>query len=127
MYGVLRNIPLTDFPDIRTACAIQSSAAASILNIPREDRINRLYIQQGLEDKCVDPRTVLETARNVMAPYSIDYKYYDWCSLYRIGRRVSPESSVLNRVFLADNAVHTHSPRLGEGMNVSMQDAYKIG
>ena len=31
------------------------------------------------------------------------------------------------RVFLAGDAVHTHSPKLGQGMNVSMQDAYNLG
>lgn len=32
-----------------------------------------------------------------------------------------------NRIFLAGDAVHTHSPTLGQGMNISMQDAYNLG
>jgi len=31
------------------------------------------------------------------------------------------------RVFIAGDAVHTHSPKAGQGMNVSMQDAYNLG
>jgi phenol 2-monooxygenase len=31
------------------------------------------------------------------------------------------------RIFLAGDAVHTHSPTMGQGMNVSMQDAYNLG
>ena len=31
------------------------------------------------------------------------------------------------RVFLAGDAVHTHSPKAGQGMNVSMQDTYNLG
>lgn len=30
------------------------------------------------------------------------------------------------RIFLAGDAVHTHSPKLGQGMNVSMQDSYNL-
>jgi phenol 2-monooxygenase len=30
-------------------------------------------------------------------------------------------------IFLAGDAVHTHSPTMGQGMNVSMQDAYNLG
>ena len=31
------------------------------------------------------------------------------------------------RIFLAGDAVHTHSPKAGQGMNVSMQDTYNLG
>ncbi len=80
VWGIIDIIPLTDFSDIRTACAIHSSTASSILNIPREDRINRFYIQLGLEDNSnnrvnINPRTMIETAKRIMAPYTIDYKY----------------------------------------------------
>lgn len=32
-----------------------------------------------------------------------------------------------NRVFLAGDALHTHSPKAGQGMNVSIQDTYNLG
>ena len=32
-----------------------------------------------------------------------------------------------NRIFLAGDAIHTHSPKAGQGMNVSIQDAYNLG
>lgn len=32
-----------------------------------------------------------------------------------------------DRVFLAGDAVHTHSPKAGQGMNISMQDCYNLG
>jgi len=31
------------------------------------------------------------------------------------------------RIFLAGDAVHTHSPKAGQGMNVSMQDTFNLG
>lgn len=35
--------------------------------------------------------------------------------------------SAHDRVFLAGDAVHTHSPKAGQGMNISMQDCYNLG
>lgn len=31
------------------------------------------------------------------------------------------------RVFIAGDACHTHSPKAGQGMNVSMQDTFNLG
>lgn len=46
------------------------------------------------------------------------------------GRRsCEPQSNILiirHRVFLAGNAAHTHSPKAGQGMNVSIQDTYNL-
>ena len=41
-----------------------------------------------------------------------------------------PEEQVATRlpsVFIAGDACHTHSPKAGQGMNVSMQDAFNLG
>lgn len=45
----------------------------------------------------------------------------------QIGQRVGTSFSQSNRIFLAGDAVHTHSPKAGQGMNVSMQDSYNLG
>ena len=44
IWGVLDIIPITDFPDIRKRCAIHSADAGSMMVIPREKKLNRLYI-----------------------------------------------------------------------------------
>lgn len=62
-----------------------------------------------------------------MAPYKLTYEYCDWWTAYQIGQRVGSNFSKNDRVFLAGDAVHTHSPKAGQGMNVSMQDAYNLG
>jgi phenol 2-monooxygenase (NADPH) len=46
---------------------------------------------------------------------------------YQIGQRVGEHFSKSNRVFLAGDAVHTHSPKAGQGMNTSIQDTYNLG
>ena len=80
---------------MRQACAIHSATAGSILNVPREDRINRLYIQLGLEDNShnrdqITPKVMLAVARRIMAPYTLDYKHCDWWSLYKVSRGLGP-------------------------------------
>ena len=43
--------------------------------------------------------------------------------LLRLGKLTCSHS----RLFLAGDAVHTHSPKLGQGLNVSIQDTYNLG
>jgi phenol 2-monooxygenase len=52
----------------------------------------------------------------------------EWWSVYRVGQRVVEHSANPgNRIFLAGDAVHMHSPKIGLGMNTSMQDGYNLG
>lgn len=44
-----------------------------------------------------------------------------------IGQRLVDHFHKDNRVFLSGDACHTHSPKPGQGMNVSLQDGYNIG
>src|SRR4051812_30730800 len=57
-------------------------------------------------------------------------------SIYEIGQRLCDRfddisnasvTGVHPRVFIAGDACHTHSPKAGQGMNVSMQDAFNLG
>ena len=59
-----------------------------------------------------------------------------WWSVYEIGQRLCdkfddvPEEQAQDRfprVFIAGDACHTHSPKAGQGMNVSMQDGFNLG
>ncbi|KAF2455021.1 phenol hydroxylase [Lineolata rhizophorae] len=136
IWGVLDIIPLTDFPDIRCRCAIHSADSGSVMVIPRENKLVRLYIQlkeivpdaSGRADRSkITPETILKAAQKTLSPYKLDYEYCDWWTAYQIGQRVGTNFDAHQRVFLAGDAVHTHSPKAGQGMNVSMQDAYNLG
>ena len=48
-----------------------------------------------------------------------------WTSVYRIHRRMTERFRV-NRVFLAGDAAHVHSPAGGQGMNTGIGDAYNL-
>ncbi|KAF2684262.1 phenol 2-monooxygenase [Lentithecium fluviatile CBS 122367] len=136
IWGVLDIIPITDFPDIRMRCAVHSASSGSLMVIPRENKLVRLYIQlteikpdsSGRADRSkITPTTIIEAAQRIIAPYSLTYEYCDWWTAYQIGQRVGTNFDYKDRVFLAGDAVHTHSPKAGQGMNVSMQDAYNLG
>ncbi|KAK0941337.1 hypothetical protein LTR29_007181 [Friedmanniomyces endolithicus] len=139
IWGVLDIVPITDFPDIRMRCAVHSATHGSVMVIPRENKLVRLYIQLTNTSKVggeagskadrsnINPGVILESAQRILAPYTISYRILDWWTAYQIGQRVGTNFSAHERVFLAGDAVHTHSPKAGQGMNVSMQDAYNLG
>ncbi|TDZ21500.1 Phenol hydroxylase [Colletotrichum orbiculare MAFF 240422] len=136
IWGVMDIIPITDFPDIRMRCAIHSAENGSLMVIPRENRLVRLYIQlkevtpdaSGRADRSkITPELIFGAAQKILSPYKIDYEYCDWWTAYQIGQRVGTSFDAHSRVFLAGDAVHTHSPKAGQGMNVSMQDTFNLG
>jgi len=132
-FGVIDFIPLSDFPDIRISCVIHS-VLGSIMTLPRENGLVRFYVQLAessvawgdFDGSKVTPDDIIKIARKIMHPYSLDYDYCDWFSVYTVGQRLADTFSHHDRVFLAGDAVHTHSPTMGAGMNVSMQDSYNL-
>jgi phenol 2-monooxygenase len=117
-------------------CAIHSASSGSVMVIPRENGLVRLYIQlseikpdaSGRADRSkITPEVIIAAAQKTLSPYKITYNYCDWWTAYQIGQRVGNTFHKHNRVFLAGDAVHTHSPKAGQGMNVSMQDTYNLG
>ncbi len=142
-WGVMDVLVDTDFPDIRTKCAIQS-ASGSILLIPREgNALVRIYVDLGdiaPEDahavRQTPIETIVERAQAILAPYRLEVRHVAWWSVYEVGQRVAdtfddvaPERRGQQhpRVFIAGDACHTHSAKAGQGMNVSMQDTFNLG
>jgi phenol 2-monooxygenase len=138
VWGVMDVLAVTDFPDIRVKAAI-SSSQGNILIIPREGGyLVRFYIEL---DETVDKRTVtLEklaaAANRILHPYTLEVKDAGWWSVYEIGQRLcdrfddvpaADTATRLPRVFIAGDACHTHSAKAGQGMNVSMADAWNLG
>ena len=44
----------------------------------------------------------------------------------KVGQRVASKFSIHERVFIAGDACHTHSPKAGQGMNASMNDTHNL-
>ncbi|GAA2054016.1 FAD-dependent monooxygenase [Leifsonia soli] len=142
-WGVMDVLAVTDFPDIRTKCSIQSEAG-NILLIPREGGyLFRMYVDLGEvapDDKGAVRATsieqIIERANRILHPYTLDVRNVAWHSVYEVGHRltdrfddVRPEELGMRtpRVFITGDACHTHSAKAGQGMNVSMQDGFNIG
>ncbi|MEM7301620.1 MAG: FAD-dependent monooxygenase [Pseudomonadota bacterium] len=144
LWGVMDVLAVTDFPDIRLKCAIQSKDQGSILIIPREGgTMVRLYIEldelkerERAADRGVTADMLAEKASAILKPFRFDVRQVAWCSAYEIGQRVCDSFDDLDaegerpdipRIFIAGDACHTHSPKAGQGMNVSMADTFNLG
>ncbi|WP_282181200.1 FAD-dependent monooxygenase [Aliiroseovarius marinus] len=143
-WGVMDILANTDFPDVRQKCLITSATEGNVLILPREGGyLFRMYVELDKlrEDERVAERgfgqdDMIAAANRIMAPYTIDVKEVVWWSIYEIGHRMTdrfddvPEGEAATRnprVFTAGDACHTHSPKAGQGMNVSMQDTFNLG
>ncbi|KAL4928643.1 FAD binding domain-containing protein [Aspergillus undulatus] len=131
VWGVMDMVPRTDFPDIRKKASIRSKAG-NLLIIPREgenDNLTRFYIELpgGTNAKDVKLEDLQQAAKSILSQYEIGFTETVWWSAYAIGQRHADFFHKDYRVFLAGDACHTHSPKAGQGMNVSLQDGYNIG
>jgi phenol 2-monooxygenase len=143
-WGVMDVLAVTDFPDIRCKSLIQSAHEGSMLIIPREGgylvrlyvELTRLEIGERVASRNITVDELIAKARRIFNPYSLEVKEIPWWSVYEIGQRLTdkfddvPEQEIAARspnVFIAGDACHTHSPKAGQGMNVSMQDSFNLG
>lgn len=128
-WGVIDLFPRTDFPDIRKKAVIRSTSG-TLLIIPREgDVMVRFYIE--LPPDTIPSQVTLEhlhaRAQLIFRPYELQVAETRWWSAYAVGQRLAENFHSEYRVFLTGDACHTHSPKAGQGMNVSLQDGYNIG
>ena len=139
-WGVMDILCSTDFPDIRYKSLVQSSSEGTVLVIPREGGyLVRLYVElsklnpnERISDRPLTVDDLIAAAGRIMAPYYLNVKEVVWWSVYEIGQRLTDcfdDRTYGNNphVFIAGDACHTHSPKAGQGMNVSMGDAFNLG
>ncbi|KAH7393851.1 putative phenol monooxygenase [Phaeosphaeria sp. MPI-PUGE-AT-0046c] len=156
IWGVCDFIADTNFPDIRKRCAVHSDAGSVMVipreRIATGEYLTRLYVQvpggidtssnSATDKKAADQKRrgavtldfIFGQARAVFAPYEIKVKEGtepDWWAAYQIGQRMTPKFSArtpdgVDRVFIVGDACHTHSPKAGQGMNVSMMDSFNL-
>lgn len=129
VWGVMDGVVQTNFPDIKTKCTIHSDSG-SIMVIPREDNMVRLYVQiASSTDPDWNPRKsatveeVQEAAKKILQPYTIQWDRVEWYSVYPIGQGIAEKYTLDHRVFMGGDACHTHSPKAGQGMNTAFHDA----
>jgi len=153
-WGVMDVLAVTDFPDVRMKCVIQSNHGGSLLILPREGGyLVRYYVEldalgedERAKDRGLGIEEIIAKAQTILKPYNFTVKEVVWWSIYEIGHRLADKfddaSQAPNdltdtaqnhatpsdpRVFIAGDACHTHSPKAGQGMNVSMGDTFNLG
>jgi hypothetical protein len=143
-WGVMDVLAVTDFPDVRLKALIQSAGEGSILIIPREGgymiriyvELDKLNANERVSSRDIGAEHLIAAAQRILHPYTLDVHEVAWWSVYDIGQRLCdkfddvPEQDAEQRlphVFIAGDACHTHSPKAGQGMNVSMQDSFNLG
>ncbi|MDA9421346.1 MULTISPECIES: FAD-binding monooxygenase [Bradyrhizobium] len=143
-WGVMDVLASTDFPDIRFKSLVQSARDGSLLIIPREGGyMVRIYVElakldvgERVASRNITADDVIAKAQRILKPHTLEVKEIAWWSVYEIGQRLTdkfddvPEAETdtrVPRIFIAGDACHTHSPKAGQGMNVSMQDAFNLG
>ena len=141
-WGVMDILANTDFPDVRQKCLISSANEGNVLILPREGGyIFRMYVEldklkpdEKAAHRKFTQEDMIAAANRIIRPYTIEVKEVVWWSIYDIGHSITdkfddvPEGEDRNpRVFTAGDACHTHSPKAGQGMNVSMQDTFNLG
>ena len=132
VWGVMDGVVRTNFPDIKMKCTIHSDHG-SIMVIPRENNMVRLYIQiASSTDPDFNPRktaTVEEVqaaATRIFQPYYCDWDRVEWYSVYPIGQGIADKYTLDHRVFMGGDVCHTHSPKAGQGMNTAFHDALNL-
>ncbi|KAF8262308.1 FAD binding domain-containing protein [Lactarius quietus] len=140
IWGVLDIVPSedSDFPDARNKAAIHSTNGSCMI-IPREGDMIRLYIQLSNTDAVnpatgrvdpghYNPQRLMEVANKTLQPYTINAvsDQIEWWTIYQIGHRVASKFTAHERVFIAGDACHTHSPKAGQGMNAGMNDSHNL-
>jgi phenol 2-monooxygenase (NADPH) len=143
-WGVMDVLAVTDFPDIRKKALIQSAGEGSIVLIPREGgylvriyvELDKLRADERVAARNITRERLIAAAQRIFRPYRFDVKEVTWWSVYEIGQRLCDKFDDVPlaevdlrqpRVFIAGDACHTHSPKAGQGMNVSMQDTFNLG
>ena len=143
-WGVMDVLAVTSFPDIRQKTLIQSGSGGTLLIIPREGGyLARIYVEmetlaegERAHNRNISKEDLINAARAIFHPYSFEVKDTVWWSVYEIGQRLTDRFDNLDsgaqddghpRVFIAGDACHTHSPKAGQGMNVSMGDSFNLG
>lgn len=126
-WGVLDGEVETDFPDLWSKVVIHSAEKGTILCIPREKGMTRLYIEldprgeeaTGSEKASQD--FVIGRAKEIIAPYTLSWTnigerlstleavdrldlliFVEWFSVYKVGQRVATNfTDKTSRVYIA--------------------------
>ncbi|KAH8820750.1 FAD binding domain protein [Xylogone sp. PMI_703] len=124
VWAVADLVVVSDFPDF---------GETGLFFIRRERGLTRFYVQLNRNDEdefpseLISQELIVQRLQQLFKPYTITVKSCEWWSSYTVAHYLSNGIAQHSRVFLVGDAVHNHSPLVGLGMNISMQDSYNLG
>jgi len=90
-WGVLDGELDTDFPDIWSKTVVFSEEHGSVLIIPRERNMTRIYIEMkapsSAKSKDLGQDFVMEQAKRILAPYRVEWLSVEWFGNYQYESR----------------------------------------
>ncbi|KAF9202513.1 hypothetical protein BGZ49_007340 [Haplosporangium sp. Z 27] len=109
----------------------------TVINGSNNQTMNIFPLSDGrvrimVDGSSLDPKAELtveafeKIVQAAAAPSKIFVKSSSWLTFYRINERQAASYSHKNRIFIAGDAAHVHSPAGGQGMNLGLQDAYNL-
>jgi phenol 2-monooxygenase (NADPH) len=109
VWGVLDGELVTDFPDIWSKTVVYSPIYGSILIVPRERNLTRFYIELKYnirpEPQRFDQQFLMQQAKLILAPFTVEWKMVEWFGRYQMRQRVAARfSDPRNRIFIAGDA-----------------------
>lgn len=129
-WAVIDGVLKSDFPDFWNKTIIKSKSNGSILGIPRERGMTRLYIELPPEFQYEDLESVQpiikDMAKRIVSPFTLEWESVEWFTIYRVRQGVATSFVDRGRAFIAGDASHTHSANAAQGMNVSMHDSWNL-
>ncbi|KAK9860124.1 uncharacterized protein MYU51_010421 [Penicillium brevicompactum] len=132
-WGVMDGVLDTDFPDLWSKVALRSESAGSILLIPRERGMTRLYVElsssggERVDKAKATPEYVTQRARDAMHPFKVEWKSVEWFGTYVVGQRVAKRFMDDDaKIIIAGDAGHCHSALAAQGANTSMHDSFNL-
>ncbi|CAG8255122.1 unnamed protein product [Penicillium salamii] len=133
IWGVMDFKGASDFPDFGATSIIRSDIDGAVDFVRREDGLVRMYVElnkgEGWENitrEEITPELISSKCRYLLRPYTLEVNECLWWSAFTATQRFSNATSKHRRVFLVGDAIHTHSPLTGMGMNTSIQDSYNL-
>ncbi|KAJ5670392.1 uncharacterized protein N7477_005755 [Penicillium maclennaniae] len=133
VWGVMDFVGRSDFPDFGATSIIRSDVDGAVDFVRREDGLVRMYVElnkgpewEGLDRDQITAELIIKKCQFLLRPYTLHVDECVWWSAFTATQRLSSGMSRHRRVFLVGDAVHTHSPLTGMGMNTSLQDSYNL-
>ena len=98
-----------------------------ILIVPFKEKESYRLVVEADEKEFPDETIHIDQVKEKLADngFEVEIKSYKWISKSKIQKRIVSTYKV-NRVFIAGDAAHIHSPVGGQGMNLGIQDAFNL-